>query len=752
VGVPTADPLFPPALRRAWLLFVPTVSAYLVLLGVQWVAGVQVFTVGTQETIQFGLLTLTAGFVLWRALKVREARATWLALGLGIVVWSLGQLVATLQAGAGEDVPFPSAADIGLLGFYAAQYVAFFVLARSGLRRVQRATWLDGAIAILLLGAVGAQWLFTPLLVGGGSAAGAIVTMTYPAADVVLLGLVLLVFVVHGGRPGSVWLRIALGVSLTAIADAIFSLETARGVVVNVTTGPLAILYGAGLTMFVVAAMRPTSTPSPRSLEGWRALAIPAGLAVVVLGLLTYDSVFELATSAEIMLTAAIAIIGVRAAIAFRENIALADSRRQALTDELTGLANRRAAYAELDRRTATDETVAVLMIDLDRFKELNDTLGHHTGDDALVAVADRLGAVIGEAGQFSRLGGDEFAVVLERGAGEQEAMAMARRLLDALDEPVGLADLLLPVRASIGVASLRGGAADSREELLRHADVAMYHAKSHGSGVEIYAAERDVHSRDRLALAAELHEAITGGQLVLHFQPKASLRTGEIVGVEALVRWAHPTRGLVPPDEFVPLVERSGLGRLLTLKVIGLALRAERSWRAAGLHIPVAVNTSAATLLDVRFPDDVAGLLETWDAPPGALALELTEETIMTDPERAQDVLARLSELGIDLSLDDFGTGYSSLSMLKRLPVRELKIDRSFVMDILDDPGDAAIVRSTVDLARNLGLRVVAEGVENQATWELLAEWGCDVAQGYYLSRPVPEAELVDLLRAKAL
>jgi diguanylate cyclase (GGDEF)-like protein len=750
--VPSAAPHLPPALRRAWLVFVPTLLAYFLVLGVESVAGIDLFALETHESIQFVLLLLTAGVVLWRALAVRESRATWLALGLGIVSWLLGQLAAVVQAPAGEELPFPSAADIGLLGFYAAQYVAFFLLARSGLRRVPHATWLDGAIVTLLLGAIGAQWLFTPLLEASGTASGAIVIIMYPAGDLVLLGLVVMVIVFHGGRPGSVWLRIGLGVMLTAMADAGFALQSAQGVVVNTTTGPLAILYGMGLATLVAAAMRPTSTPPPRSLAGWSALAIPGALAVAVLGLLAYDSAFELSTGAEIMLTAAIAVIGVRAALAFRENIALADSRRQALTDELTGLANRRAAYAELDRRTSEDELVTVLIIDLDRFKELNDTLGHHTGDEALVAVADRLAAAVGEAGQVSRLGGDEFAVVLDRGADEQHAMALARRLLDALDEPVGLDDLLLPVRASIGVASIRGGAADSREELLRHADVAMYHAKSHGSGVEIYAAERDVHSRDRLALAAELHEAISGGQLVLHFQPKASLRTGEIVGVEALVRWEHPTRGLVPPADFVPLVERSGLGRLLTLEVIGLALRAERDWRAAGLAIPVAVNTSAATLLDVRFPDDVAELLERWDAPPGVLALELTEETIMTDPERAQDVLARLSELGIDLSLDDFGTGYSSLSMLKRLPVRELKIDRSFVMDLLDDPGDAAIVRSTVDLARNLGLRVVAEGVENAATWDLLAEWGCDLAQGYHLSRPVPEAELVNLLRAKAI
>ena len=389
---------------------------------------------------------------------------------------------------------------------------------------------------------------------------------------------------------------------------------------------------------------------------------------------------------------------------------------------------------------------MTALMIDLDRFKELNDTLGHHAGDDALVAVAQRLGRALGDDGTLSRLGGDEFAVVL--GARSERVRRPGHRAA--------------PARCSRRAAVPRRPAAarpgehrrrrhrlgrGSREEILRHADVAMYHAKANRNGVEVYASERDGHSRERLALAAELQAAITGGELVLHFQPKACLRTGRILGAEALVRWEHPERGLVPPAEFVPLVERSGLGRLLTLEVIDQALRTERAWREDGLHVPVAVNTSAATLLDVRFPDDVAELLARWDAPEGVLALELTEETIMTDPERAQDVLARLSELGIELSLDDFGTGYSSLGMLKRLPVRELKIDRSFITDLLEDEGDAAIVRSTVELAHNLDLRVVAEGVESAEAWDLLASWGCDVAQGYHLSRPLAEQDLRALL-----
>jgi diguanylate cyclase (GGDEF)-like protein len=747
--MPSADPRLPRGLRLAWAAFVTVLAVYVVLLAAESASGREVFAFDAHEAIQLVLLLAGTGLVLTRALAMRDQRAAWLVLALGLVSWLGGQLLSTLQAPADGTAPFPSAVDYGLIGFYLAQYVTLFLIARSGLRSVPRATWLDGTIAILLLGTVGAHWLFTPLIEAGGSASGAIVIISYPAADVVLLALVLGVAVLHGGRPGAMWWRLGLGILMTAIADAWFALGSTTGVPPNSTTGPLAVLYTFGAGCLIAAAFRPTDRRPRASLAGWRALAVPSVLFVVVLALLAFDVAADLAPVPMGALTAAIALIGLRAAIAFRENLQLADTRRQALTDELTGLPNRRAAYAELDRRCAAEDAVAVLMIDLDRFKDLNDTLGHLAGDEALVAVAERLTAAIGADGRLSRLGGDEFAVILAPGAGELRALSAARRVLDALDAPVRLEGLLLPIRASIGIASVPTGTEGSREELLRHADVAMYHAKANGSGLEVYAAERDDHSRERLALAADLQDAITGGQLVLHFQPKANLGTGQIAGVEALVRWEHPVHGLVPPADFVPLVERSGLGRMLTLEVIGQALCAERSWRAAGLpHVPVAVNTSAATLLDVRFPDDVAGLLKHWDAPPGALSLELTEETIMTDPQRAQDVLARLSELGIDLSLDDFGTGYSSLSMLKRLPVRELKIDRSFVTDMLEDAGDAAIVRSTVDLARNLGLRVVAEGVESQEAWDLLAGWGCELAQGYHLSRPVPEETLLTLLR----
>jgi EAL domain-containing protein (putative c-di-GMP-specific phosphodiesterase class I) len=280
--------------------------------------------------------------------------------------------------------------------------------------------------------------------------------------------------------------------------------------------------------------------------------------------------------------------------------------------------------------------------------------------------------------------------------------------------------------------------------DLLQRADVALYQAKRRRTGFAVYDAERDGHSRERLALLEDLRDALRRDELVLAYQPKADLRTGRVHDLEALVRWPHPTRGLIPPAEFVPLAEQAGLMRQLTTRVLGAAIPQAARWRAAGRALTIAVNVSATDLMDARFPDELERALREHGLPAEALRLEVTEDMVMSDPDRALDVLARLSEIGVGLSLDDYGTGYSSLAYIKRLPIRELKIDRSFVQHMDADDQDATIVRSTVELAHNLGLRVVAEGVENEATWAALADMGAHYAQGYFLTAPLfaPEIE----------
>jgi diguanylate cyclase (GGDEF)-like protein len=439
--------------------------------------------------------------------------------------------------------------------------------------------------------------------------------------------------------------------------------------------------------------------------------------------------------------------------------VAEADERRrlaeklqhQAFHDPLTGLPNRAllrerviAAIGTADREATV---TALALIDLDRFKEVNDTLGHHYGDELLVQLGRRLAGTVRPGDSVARLGGDEFAVVLPGVDGPESALAAARKLQAACARPFLLDGLTLDIEASIGVALYPGHATDP-EELLRHADIAMYAAKQNHAGFMLFDRAQDQHSTRRLTLLGELRRAIEGRQLLLHYQPKADARSGQILGVEALVRWVHPERGLLAPGEFVPLAEHTGLIGPLTHYVLDIALGQCRQWQRAGHELSVAVNVSVRRLLDPDFPVEVATLLERYEVPARLLVLEITESTIMADPAQAVQVLGRLNSMGVQLSIDDFGTGYSSMAYLRSLPVHEIKVDRSFVSQMTTSTSDAVIVRSTVDLGRNLGLRVVAEGVEDLRTFEELNALGCDAIQGYYVSQPVPADELSTWLR----
>ena len=429
------------------------------------------------------------------------------------------------------------------------------------------------------------------------------------------------------------------------------------------------------------------------------------------------------------------------------------DLRTASLTDELTGLPNRRLVGDRLDqalllaRRRGT--VCGVLLIDLDRFKEVNDTLGHHYGDVLLRAVADRLSGVFRESDTVSRLGGDEFAVLLPEVDDEAAAVALARRCLAAMHEQFVVDEVVLSVEASIGLALAPAHGRDGNA-LLRAADVAMYEAKARKCGVVTYDPELDVNTPTRLALLGDLRIALSHDQLVLHYQPKVDLDTGLVRGVEALVRWEHPDRGLVPPGDFIPVAEGTGLILPLTVRTLELAVAQARTWSDSGRPVQVAVNLSPRCLLEPDFSASVITLLQQHDLPARLLRLEITESCIMADPTKALAVLTSLQQAGISLSIDDFGTGYSSMSYLKRLPVDELKIDRSFVMDMIANSSDNVLVRSSIDLGHNLGLSVVAEGVEDQETVQALADLGCDVLQGYHLARPMDAATTTAWIAAR--
>ena len=423
----------------------------------------------------------------------------------------------------------------------------------------------------------------------------------------------------------------------------------------------------------------------------------------------------------------------------------IAEKEHQASHDALTGLANR-SRFSTLvsdaiGKGLPHDESLGVMLLDLNRFKEVNDTLGHHVGDLLLTQVAERLREVLRSADVIARLGGDEFCVLLSD-SDEADCIGAANRTREALEQPFHLAGLELFVGASVGIA-MYPEHADRPELLLQRADVAMYAAKRSHVNCVVYETELDEHSHQSLALAAALRTALEARELQVHYQPKADVGTGRVVGVEALVRWIHPERGFVPPDEFIPLAEHTGLINALTEQVFDQAIAQLQQWHDVGRNIGVAVNVAAATILTTDFVDGLRARLDRANLPRHALTLEITESQVMADPARAAAVLEALRTAGVRVSIDDFGTGYSSLSQLKRLPVDELKIDRSFVFTMCSDSDDAVIVRSTIELAHNLGLQVVAEGVEDAATWDELARLGCDLAQGYYLSRPVPPADL---------
>ncbi|GIE99458.1 hypothetical protein Ari01nite_69230 [Paractinoplanes rishiriensis] len=413
----------------------------------------------------------------------------------------------------------------------------------------------------------------------------------------------------------------------------------------------------------------------------------------------------------------------------------------QATHDALTGLPNRVQLHQCITAATDPEHGTAgaaLLLIDLDRFKEVNDTLGHHYGDQLLVQVSERLRAALRREETVARLGGDEFAVLLPGVTDEQDVAAVAARLRDAMDAPFVLDGLSLSAGGSIG-AALSPQHGSTAEELLQRADIAMYTAKTNRLGYTMFDSSQASTDPRKLTLAGDLRSGIEQGQLVLHYQPKVDAQTGAALGAEALVRWQHPEHGLIPPDEFIPLAEHTGLITPLTTFVLDTALQQCHAWILAGHELTVAVNVSTHRLLDLGFPEEVAGLLARWEVPARLLTIEITESAIMADPDRAMLVVERLHALGVHLSIDDFGTGYSSMAYLKTLPVQELKIDRSFVSSMTISERDAVIVRSTVELGRNLGLRVIAEGVEDLSTWQELDAVGCDALQGYYISRPVP-------------
>jgi diguanylate cyclase (GGDEF)-like protein len=428
------------------------------------------------------------------------------------------------------------------------------------------------------------------------------------------------------------------------------------------------------------------------------------------------------------------------------------ETNRLARYDQLTGLPNRTLFIERVEDAVRSSkrrpDAVAVLLIDLDRFTEINNTLGTANGDLVLREVARRVDRELGDTALVARLGGDGYAVLVSDTSGVSGALSMAAAVRSSLESPIVLDDAEVSIEATIGIAVM-GVHADAPNVLLQRADAALSHARARCTGVEVYSAECDHFDAARLALLGQVRGALARGEFVLHYQPQVDLRTGSITGVEALVRWHHPVHGLLSPPRFIPLIEQTALIGPLTLHLIDQAASQMVAWRRLGISLQMSVNLSARNLLDQELPQQVADILNRHEIAPERLVLEITESAAMVDPHRAVMVLAALRASGIGVSVDDFGTGNASIEYLAKLPANEIKIDRSFITGILDNPRAEAIVRSTIDLARNLDLTAVAEGIETKAVMEHLAALGCQTGQGNFIARPQPADELTATLTA---
>jgi diguanylate cyclase (GGDEF)-like protein len=689
-----------------------------------------------------GAEVVASGLVLARALLVRRERGAWLMLALGIGFFAAGDIYYTLWIEPMSNPPSPSPSDAGYLMFYVGAYAMIVLLVRGHVRNFHASVWLDGAIGGLAVAAVGAALVLEPVITTThGTLASVATNLAYPLGDLLLLAFVIGVFALTGWRPGRTWLLIGAGFMVLAIADSVYLFRVAEGTYKSGTI--LDAMWPTGLVLLGYAAWsRPRDQGGVR-LGGLASMIFPCVFALTALFLLIRANYVHLGLIPESLAAAGLLAAGARFAYTFNEMRKWSDMReREALTDDLTGLANRRHFYAKvngaIDGCLSRGTSFALLMIDLDHFKELNDTLGHYAGDLLLRQIGPRVQTVV-RGGAIARLGGDEFGLILRDA---DSAEAAAERIHEALREPFELEDLSISVHASIGIAVFPHDA-QSTDMLLQRADVAMYQAKEARSRFAFYAARTDRNSRERLGLISELKDAIERDQLVVHYQPQIDLRSDRVCGVEALVRWQHPKRGLIGPDDFVAIAEQTGVMRELTASVLKQALAQHRAWLNEGRELTMAVNVSATNLMDSAFLADLRRELDRRRTPPEMLRLEITETVLIAEGPRARSVLDLLARLQVNLSLDDFGTGYSPLAYLRELPVNEIKIDRSFIEAMMTDRDTATIVESIIALARRLGMQVVAEGIETIEQLELLRSFDCPLAQGYYFSRPLPAEEL---------
>ena len=692
---------------------------------------------------------LASCLCLWRGLAGGRRRLMPLVLGGATLSWAVGDTILTVESLGGSPAT-PSLADVFYVGFYPLAYVGLALFVRREARGFIPATWLDGAIAGLGAAALAAAFAFKAVLASlGGDAAEVAINLAYPIGDVVLFALVVGGSAVMLGRFRPSWALVGLACAFNAVGDT-FNL-------VNSSAGPSAlgsffdgIAWPTAILLISFSMWLDSGRAEPAAMPRAPDFILPSLGALASLVILCVGTQWQVGRVAVSLSAATLVTVGLRLALSVRQLRALTSERqRQALTDELTGLGNRRLLFRVLDAyfedasAAPGGPRIAFLFVDLDRFKEVNDSFGHSAGDKLLRQLGPRLADTLRKNDVLVRLGGDELGVVL-RDTDTSYASAVADRILGKLQEPFLIDHVSVRIGASIGIAFAPDDAQDSHS-LLRTADLAMYRAKTGGSACfEVYHEETD-EPANRLRLVDELRSAVEQGDLLLHYQPQVDVKTGDVVAVEALLRWSHPRLGMVPPLEFLPLAEEAGLMQPLTEWVLDHALQQCAAWRGDRPDLAVSVNVSATNLMDAGFADTVRALIARHRLAPSALILEITETTIIRDFARCKRVIALLRDIGVAVSIDDFGAGFTSLAYLASLAVNELKLDRTLISGLNDAPSgrDMAVVRGTIDLGHALGLRVVAEGIEDDASLAALARLGCDVGQGYFISRPVPAEDL---------
>jgi diguanylate cyclase (GGDEF)-like protein len=688
-----------------------------------------------------------AALIAARAYRVAADRLAWALIAAGMAVSAMGDIVYATWVREGQS---PSVADPEYLAFYPLLYAGLLLVMRSRLKVVPLPIRLDALVCALAAAAVGVSLRAGPMHGAAVRApATVLVGLVYPWGDLVLLALTAGMLPILGWRKGFRWALLVVGFIAFAIADTAYLFETAHGSYRVGTT--LDAVWPAASLMVAMASWAPRSSTTPAPRRGFGSYAVPVACTVVALGVVVIHN----SRPATILAALSLVAVAARLSATFRDVSMLAENHKQAMTDELTSLPNRRSLATALTGLSdlapagplsvaGTPSRRALLLLHLYEFDEINDSVGQHFGDELLCEVAHRLAHCVRREDLLARVGEDEFAILLGEGSDLIAARAQAGRLLEALSEPFALDPITVQVDARIAIA-LCPDHCDHPQELLTRAEMAIPHAKSAISKIAVYDSAYEMYRDNDPNLIEELRVALLDDdQLTVHYQPKINASDGSVHSVEALLRWRHPSRGLLLPEEFLNAAERAGLMRQVANRTINVALKQIRTWRDRGMPLTVAVNLSTTNLLDLDLVSTIERLLHTHGLPSDALIVEITESALV-DSARSRNTVAALQRLGVRISLDDYGTGWSSLARLQDVSVDELKLDRIFVARLAKDPRSVAIVRSTVALARSLGADLVAEGVEDEVTLRAVRRYGCTITQGYVHSPPLPADDLCE-------